>query len=324
VRTLIVNACFIWIVLAGSAFSSFAQNTCSARCPDGSMSETYDCNSNYVPACLRSPAPNVPATSQTPQPSEPRLPDPQSIPHLEWNKGKKVWQPAHGYEFVNSSDDDDFRVRQIPHLEWNEGKKVWQPAPGYEFVNSSDDDDFRVTRIPVPTQPSNSDPDAPSTRKTLVGTYITAACYQSDDASEECSRSLSTAADALSDAMVEEAVRAASKKTLSIHFPSVVAKAEQIKLLFDLENKAIYLTQWKINADVKKLGVFSTRQPLFFEVQAEIARDAILLNKIHKEAVEQANRGTNWDHNWKTGTHTFRSNTYDQAVQIHFSGSFPN
>jgi hypothetical protein len=157
-----------------------------------------------------------------------------------------------------------------------------------------------------------------------VGTYITAACYQSDDASEECSRSLSTAADALSDAMVEEAVRAASKKTLSIHFPSVVAKAEQIKLLFDLENKAIYLTQWKINADVKKLGVFSTRQPLFFEVQAEIARDAILLNKIHKEAVEQANRGTNWDHNWKTGTHTFRSNTYDQAVQIHFSGSFPN
>jgi len=254
------------------------------------MSETYDCNSNYVPACLRSPAPNVPATSQTPQPSEPRLPDPQSIPHLEWNKGKKVWQPAHGYEFVNSSDDDD----------------------------------FRVTRIPVPTQPSNSDPDAPSTRKTLVGTYITAACYQSDDASEECSRSLSTAADALSDAMVEEAVRAASKKTLSIHFPSVVAKAEQIKLLFDLENKAIYLTQWKINADVKKLGVFSTRQPLFFEVQAEIARDAILLNKIHKEAVEQANRGTNWDHNWKTGTHTFRSNAYDQAVQIHFSGSFPN
>ena len=36
-----------------------AQNTCSARCPNGSMSEAYACNSNYVPRCLREvPAPN--------------------------------------------------------------------------------------------------------------------------------------------------------------------------------------------------------------------------------------------------------------------------
>jgi hypothetical protein len=30
-----------------------AQGTCSARCPDGSMSETYSCSANYVPRCYR-------------------------------------------------------------------------------------------------------------------------------------------------------------------------------------------------------------------------------------------------------------------------------
>jgi tetratricopeptide (TPR) repeat protein len=54
VRTLIVNACFAGIVLAGSTSSSFAQNTCSTRCPDGSSSEVYSCNDpNYVPMCYR-------------------------------------------------------------------------------------------------------------------------------------------------------------------------------------------------------------------------------------------------------------------------------
>ena len=108
-----------------------------------------------------------------------------------------------------------------------------------------------------------------------------------------------------------------------MHFPSVLDRAEQIKLLLDLEKKAIAFAQLKINADVKKLGVFSTREASFFEVQAEIARDAILLNKIHQQAVEQANSGMNWDHDWNASKHTFRSNAYDQAVQIHFGGSFP-
>ncbi len=48
--------CLLWFVL-GNASSSSAQNRCQARCPDGSMSEGFDCNSNYVPACMRAPAP---------------------------------------------------------------------------------------------------------------------------------------------------------------------------------------------------------------------------------------------------------------------------
>jgi uncharacterized protein YutE (UPF0331/DUF86 family) len=52
-RTLIVNACFVGTVLAGFASSGFAQTRCQARCPDGSMSESFDCDSNYVPACMR-------------------------------------------------------------------------------------------------------------------------------------------------------------------------------------------------------------------------------------------------------------------------------
>ena len=166
------------------------------------------------------------------------------------------------------------------------------------------------------------EPDVLPTTEKLAGTYIFVAWYKSDDPSEECSRNFYSATDALTAAMAEEAVGDVSRKVLSVHFPSVLDRAEQIKLLLDLEKKAIAFVQLKINADVKKLGVFSTREPSFFEVQAEIARDVILLNKIHRQAVEQANKGMNWDHNWNAGTHTYRSNAYDQAVQIHFSGSF--
>ena len=57
VPSLMACMCLLWFTLA-YAPSSFAQNKCNARCPDGSMSEAFDCNSNYVPACMRrAPAP---------------------------------------------------------------------------------------------------------------------------------------------------------------------------------------------------------------------------------------------------------------------------
>jgi hypothetical protein len=311
-----------------------------------------------------------------PEPSERKPPG----PHLVWNEEDKKWQPESGYDWVDRSDNHDFRVMEIPpHVRWNEEDKVWQPNRGYKWVDPSVPGDFRVEWVPnqrsgnvvttetegswrpedgyswvidppvpgdlrvkwVPNQrsrlhpnlvtaeaegawtPDSSDPKVlPSTEK-LVGTYIFVACYKSGDPSEECSRNFYTATDALTTAMAEEAVGAASKELLTVHFPSVLDRAEQIKLLLDLEKKAIAFAQLKINADVKKLGVFSTREASFFEVQAEIARDAILLNKIHQQAVEQANSGMNWDHDWNASKHTFRSNAYDQAVQIHFGGSFP-
>jgi hypothetical protein len=54
VRSPIVVMCFVWFVL-GPASTSSAQNRCSARCPNGSMSEAFNCNANYVPVCLRRP-----------------------------------------------------------------------------------------------------------------------------------------------------------------------------------------------------------------------------------------------------------------------------
>jgi hypothetical protein len=43
-------------ILFSSTWAAVAQQTCSARCPNGSMSEVYNCNSNYVPLCLRAPS----------------------------------------------------------------------------------------------------------------------------------------------------------------------------------------------------------------------------------------------------------------------------
>lgn len=48
-----------------------AQSTCSASCPDGSMSEVYDCSSGYVPMCYRPRAPaDTPQSPGPPRPTE--------------------------------------------------------------------------------------------------------------------------------------------------------------------------------------------------------------------------------------------------------------
>jgi hypothetical protein len=43
-------------ILLSSTWAAVAQGTCRAICPNGSMSETYNCNSNYTPLCLRTPS----------------------------------------------------------------------------------------------------------------------------------------------------------------------------------------------------------------------------------------------------------------------------
>ncbi|MGZ5802441.1 MAG: tetratricopeptide repeat protein, partial [Burkholderiaceae bacterium] len=56
-----VIATFAWVILLTFSSPGYAQNTCSARCPNGSMSETYSCNSSYVPMCLRAGSSRAPA-----------------------------------------------------------------------------------------------------------------------------------------------------------------------------------------------------------------------------------------------------------------------
>ncbi|HEY8102748.1 MAG TPA: tetratricopeptide repeat protein [Burkholderiaceae bacterium] len=61
-----VIAAFAWIMLMTFASPGYTQNTCSARCPNGSMSETYSCNSSYVPMCLRAGSSRAPAAGGAP------------------------------------------------------------------------------------------------------------------------------------------------------------------------------------------------------------------------------------------------------------------
>lgn len=54
VRSTIVAMLLISMALVGYVSSCSAQNRCEARCPDGSMSEGFNCSDpNYVPACYR-------------------------------------------------------------------------------------------------------------------------------------------------------------------------------------------------------------------------------------------------------------------------------
>jgi hypothetical protein len=63
-----------------------AQQTCSARCPDGSMSERFNCSdSSYVPMCQRRRAPAAPAPQSTYRPptSRPTVTPPPLVSDAE-------------------------------------------------------------------------------------------------------------------------------------------------------------------------------------------------------------------------------------------------
>ena len=55
-------------------------------------------------------------------------------------------EPAIGYDWVNSNDPADLRVKLKPGLVRHGNN--FDPAPGYRWVNSSDPNDLRVERIP--------------------------------------------------------------------------------------------------------------------------------------------------------------------------------
>jgi hypothetical protein len=57
VPSLMVEACVAAAILVCTPSSAFSQQTCQAKCPDGSESEIYICGSNYVPKCYRRSAP---------------------------------------------------------------------------------------------------------------------------------------------------------------------------------------------------------------------------------------------------------------------------
>lgn len=72
----------VGMLLAASSLG-FSQQQCSARCPDGSMSEPFDCNSNYVAQCLRRTAP----PPSQPQRTAPAPPPGQAEAHRLNQKG---------------------------------------------------------------------------------------------------------------------------------------------------------------------------------------------------------------------------------------------
>lgn len=67
-------------------------------------------------------------------------------PHVVSNSAGKL-VPASGYEWVNSTAPNDFRVRLVNGLVNTEDGK-FRPASGYEWVNPTSPDDFRVRLRP--------------------------------------------------------------------------------------------------------------------------------------------------------------------------------
>jgi hypothetical protein len=147
--------------------------------------------------------------------------------------------------------------------------------------------------------------------------YINVACSLNDP-SDDCEQD---ATKALIDEMAEEAASSGSKRMLMVHFGSVLERAEQIKLLVDIENAAVAAMEVKLRGQVRAAAAFQTQQLSPAEAQLAISQDGIAVKRINQEAREQANSGQNWSHDWESSTHTFQSNAYNQLRgQVNISG----
>jgi hypothetical protein len=117
----ITAICLVWFVLTYTP-PGLAQQTCNARCPDGSMSETFNCNSNYVPACLR----------RTPTPSDGVSPN---------DKGEASRARAEATERQNNADAADQRgIEALNSRDWQEAANQFMSA--LEF--SPDNEEIRA------------------------------------------------------------------------------------------------------------------------------------------------------------------------------------
>ena len=147
--------------------------------------------------------------------------------------------------------------------------------------------------------------------------YINVACSLNNP-SDDCEQD---ATQALIDEMAKEAASSGSKRMLMVHFESVLERAEQLKLLVDIENAAVAAMEVKLRGQVRAAAAFQTQQLSPAEAQLVISHDVIAVKRINQEAREQASSGQNWSHDWQSSTHTFQSNAYNQlSGQVNISG----
>ena len=139
--------------------------------------------------------------------------------------------------------------------------------------------------------------------------FVRVSCAYATDPSDNCQKGVEQATDALTDKMAEEAVSGISVRMLKVNFPSFLNRAEQLKLLKDMEENAIAVMQAQLLSQLRRLTPWE--QPLPRDVAlAAIQQDERALDHINREARRQADSGENWTHQWPT--HTFLGNTYNE------------
>jgi hypothetical protein len=152
--------------------------------------------------------------------------------------------------------------------------------------------------------------------------YVIIVCTDKNDISPDCQRGVEQATETLTEALAEDNASKISERVLSVSFPNMLDGARQTKFLFDLENAAISAVQLKLDLQLKAVAPFQIQQLSPAAAQLAVAQHVIALNRMNQQAREQANNHVNWSQNTQPNTYTFqfRSNAYNQAVQINRSG----
>jgi hypothetical protein len=184
---------------------------------------------------------------------------------------------------------------------------------------------IKPTEAPNPNPPINSEPYTGGRTGTDTGSgsppsypapaslyFVITVCANTTDATPQClSQSVEEAKERLVDMYKDAALRQYSYGQLRIVFPRLVSRTQQLEALIKMEKAALAMVEAKMRADITRLS-----RPWDWIVEREHA-----VREWQIQADSEAERGSNWQHNWGTNSHDFgRSNALRQLQKINLSG----
>lgn len=180
-----------------------------------------------------------------------------------------------------------------------------------------------LTPAPTPTPPLPPPPPGASSGGenpvSAAVAYVVAVCIFSSNLSDDCLRSGELEATArLSELYGKQYLKRLITSSLTLRFPNVMARTEQIRFLAKIEKQAIKSVVAMMQRDVAKLA----RSPFKWETQQERqAKEAFVQNEARRvkqweqDAISEANRGSNWSHDRPSNSHTFQTGSAFRQLQ---------
>jgi hypothetical protein len=143
-----------------------------------------------------------------------------------------------------------------------------------------------------------------------------AVCAEINNPSDDCvKRGEQQATEKLSDFYAAQYAKKEMNSSLTVSFPKTMSRTEQLRSIVRIEKAALTAAITKMEADAVN------QTPARTEKQTVADADGKKLKQWEEKAKSEAEKGSNWTHDWSSNTHKFtEGDAFRQLKSIPISG----